>query len=516
MSELGIYFGPKQIDITEVKSRRLANNVSLGVSEITGNELDEKVPAEIKITAAFNDIFRRNKIEAKESVLCLSGRDLIIRTFEIPVLPKEEMQSAINFEAKKYIPFKVEDLISDYQLEMDKVSRTNMVLYMGIKKDTYNKYVSVFNQLNIKLKSIEYAGFSILKYLKLSGVKDSGVIGVICADSQSKDEVNFVVLENGFPLFTRDISLSSGADDLDKIPETDSQVASIDKLKSELKVSLDYYRRKFPTKGIKNLIIICGQDWRFEIENYSAELGLSSKFVDFAKVVGKPVSYSSSFAKSYSAAIFKTGGIKIGLDLIESKSKSEKVVKSPIEVASIFKGFRLDLRFIVAALLICAGTFLYGFFQKNPFEQELELAVGSRVQVPGVPSSSSLESLKSISSKYKKTLENLDNLIKNQLYITETMDIVPRVLPQGLWLTKFSFNSKDGESDLNIEGMSYLGDGDKEFQAVNDFLNSLNSSAVFSKYFKSVNIAFIDRAEFARQQVTKFSIKCKTAVKPRK
>ena len=115
MSSLGIYFGPKVISLVETKGRRLINDIQIPQTTIFEGELEEKVPAEVKligIIALFKEELRKNKIEAKEATLCLSGKDLVVRTFEIPMLPREELKSAINFEVKKYIPFRVEDLIS--------------------------------------------------------------------------------------------------------------------------------------------------------------------------------------------------------------------------------------------------------------------------------------------------------------------------------------------------------------------------------------------------------------------
>ncbi len=103
MSSLGIYFGPKAVDIIETKGKRLANHLKIPLSEVLGGDLEEKVPSEVKIVALFSEALRKSKIESKEAVLSLSARDLIIRTFEMPNLPKEEMVSAIKFEIKKWL-----------------------------------------------------------------------------------------------------------------------------------------------------------------------------------------------------------------------------------------------------------------------------------------------------------------------------------------------------------------------------------------------------------------------------
>ncbi len=511
MSDLGIYFGPKAIDVSEVKGKKLLNSIQLPLSGIAGNELDEKVPTEIKLVASFNDAFRRNKIEAKAAVLCLSGKGLIIRTFEIPVLPKEELRGAINFEAKKYIPFKVEELISDYQVEFDRVSRTNIVLFMGIKKETFDKYFSILNQLNIRINSIEYSGFSTLRVLKLSGIKENGVFSILSFDSQSQDEINFTVLENGFPLFSRDISLSSGPSDLDPISDS-SVLLSMDKLKAEIRVSLDYYHRKFPSKPIKNIFVLANPDWHQELEVFISELGLPSKFIDITRLAGKPIAFSSGFMKSYSVAISKTVSTKVKLDLIESKFRVTKVgVTVGPAFVSLFKKIKIDFRFLIAGLLICAGAFMYGYYQEAPLKLDLNNAISKRIKVSDIKPDSTYAMLSDISSKNSRSLDNLDNLIKKQLYVTDVLNIIPRVLPDGVWLSKFSLGKKDAGAGLNLtlEGMSYLGDSNDEFQAVNKFLTSLKEDGKFSKYFKDVSIVSIDHTRFSGAAVTTFLIACK-------
>ena len=203
MNSLGIYFGPKAISMVETEKKKVKNHNLIPQAAVYNGELDKKVPAEVKtieIIALLKDELRRNKMDAREATICLSGRDLIIRTFQMPVLPRQEMQSAINFEAKKYIPFKIEEVIADFQIKLDRLSHTSLVLYIGIKKETLDRHISILNQLDLKINAVEYSAFSILRCLKLAGLNGRGVVGVLAADLKVEDEINFMVLEDGFPL----------------------------------------------------------------------------------------------------------------------------------------------------------------------------------------------------------------------------------------------------------------------------------------------------------------------------
>lgn len=513
MSILGIYFGPKVVDVVETKGRKLLNHIQIPTSGIAGGDFEEKVPLEVKIVALFNEVLRRNKIESKEAVLSLSGKDLIMRTFEMPNLPKEEMPSAVNFEAKKYIPFKVEELISGYQSLADKRSRINTVLFAGIKKEILNKYSSILNQLNIKTKHIEYCGFSIIRALNLSGAKEAGIIGLLCVDFAQDDEVNFVVLENGFPLFNRDISLSMGA--AEGAENSEAQVsASLDKLKTEMRVSLDYYQRKFPGKSIQKMYILSNPEQQPQVEAFMADFGITAKFIDFARIIGKPVVYSAGFVKSYSSALEGAIPTKIKINLLETRARALKPAAiaggQQLDTWALFKEIKIDYRIIILGILICVSVFGYGVYQSAPFKLKLKDVISKRITVDKVDNTQGLTELEGINLAYKNKLEKLDTLIRKQLYLTETLDVIPRHIPEGVWLVNFTLNNKDRERvELNLEGRAYLKDSDKEFAAVNKFIEALKQDLVFTKYFTDINIVSINQQEEDRVTVTSFSLSCK-------
>jgi Tfp pilus assembly protein PilN len=512
MSILGIYFGPKAVDVVETKGRKLLNHLQIPLSGVSAGDFEEKVPLEIKMVALFNDALRRNKIESKEAVISLSGKDLIVRTFEMPNLPKDEMASAVNFEAKKYIPFKVEELISGYQAEIDRKSRVNTVLFAGIKKETLNKYSSILNQLNIKVKHIEYCGFSIIRALSASGVKEAGVVSVLCVDFAQDDEVNFVVLENGFPLFNRDISLSTGL--AEGAENTGVQLsASLDKLKTEMRVSLDYYQRKFPGKKIQKMYIFTNQDQQPQLEAFMGELGIAVKFVDFARIIGKPIVYSAGFVKSYSSALGSAVSTKVKINLLETKARVLKpvvVTGEQVDTWALFRDIRIDYRMIIAGVLICLSVLGYGIYQAAPFKKKLKEVISSRIKVEKIDGNSSLANLESIDSAYKSKLNKLDALIRKQLYLTETLDVIPRFIPEGVWLVNFSLNNREREKvELILGGRAYLKDSDKEFEAVNKFIEYLKQEPAFTKYFTDISIVSIDQQREDRVTVTSFTLSCK-------
>jgi len=510
MSSLGVYFGYNVISIVETKGRKLINKITIPKSAISGSELEEKVPDEIKIVALLKNELRKNKIDVKEATLCLSGKDLIIRTFEIPVLPANELPAAIGFEVKKYIPFKVEELVYDFQVKLDKISRRNLVLFIGIKKEDLDKYFSIFNQLNIKPGTIEYSAFSILRFIQLTRMLSSGVAGIITIDFEEENEANFTILENGFPLFSRDITLTGRPDEFTSATTIKPEVLS-DKLKTEIRISLDYYDRKFPTKNIENTFFICSENYRSTLDSTIKDIGLTAHFIETSKFIDMSGAFSISLIKGYGCSLYKIIKTPLKIDLLSARTKAKLSKEALAEggISLFLSGIKVSIGSVMLGLLMCLGIFLFNYYRIAPLKRELATIVSLRPKVVTINPETRYSELENIRLEYKKKIEELNTLLKGRLYLADYLYIIPKILPDGLWLSNFNMKKSEDTIELKIDGSVNLGDSNKELAAVNAFVAKLKETPIFANFFKEINIVYIERSQFGDATVTTFSISCR-------
>jgi len=508
MNSLGIYFGIKDIILVETSGKKIVNNIRLPHPNLAMAELEEKVPADIKLMAMLKDAFRTNRISAEEAFFCLSGQDLVIRTFEIPLLPQSELRGAVSFEAKKYIPFKIEELDYDFQVLFNKKDKTSLVLFVGIKKEILANYVSIAKQLNLKVGMLEYSAFSILRFLKLAGLSDAGVMATLCFDLNNEDEANFTVFENGFSLFSRDFVFTGEPGGFEQTVETDS-AQKREKLKNEIKVSLDYYNRKFPEKVIKNIFVLSDKESQADLGSLFAESSIAFKIVETKKVLGKGVEFSTAVAKSFAASLSKIAPLKIKINLIGARLKAARVVAQVGKPFALLEGLKVDFKFIILGIFVCVAVFGYGLVRIRPMQGELIEIKSKRVKISSIAANDSLDALSALGSKYKKKIRTLDDLVKNQMYATYPLDAIPRALPGGVWLGNFSFNqNRNGVLELLLNGQAYLENSDKELELVDAFLQNLKSDPVFSKYFKEMSIKSVEQKTEQGKNVVMFTITC--------
>jgi hypothetical protein len=285
----------------------------------------------------------------------------------------------------------------------------------------------------------------------------------------------------------------------------------LEKLKTELRISLDYYHRKFPTKKIDRVFFISSKDGRQDIEAFGKEIGLGIEFIDLDKYVGKPLlPFSLTFFKGYSASLAKTINTAIKIDLLAAKTKVAKKAVAPAKaMVSFLESLRLKPAIVILSLLISIGAFAFGMLQKFPLEKDIRQIKAARPKVTSVNPDDSYEELLRIDSQYRAKIKNLHDLIKKQLYLTEPLNIIPTLLPKDIWLSGFSFNKEKAKVELTLEGLAYVGDSAREFELVNSFASSLRENEVFNKYFKDIGVASLETGQVENEAMTHFLISCR-------
>jgi Tfp pilus assembly PilM family ATPase len=216
------------------------------------------------------------------------------------------------------------------------------VLFAGLRKEALAKYVSAMRQLGLVISSIEYSAFSVLRLAKLAGVGGKGIVGFVSVGlPEEEDEINFTVLENDFPLFSRDMSLGGTSAEQGQSQE---EGMFLEKMKTELRVSLDFYNRKFAGKNITKIFFISSSELRYDLESFIKEMGVTAQFIDAVKYIGSPVPFTLSLVKSYGCSL--SGAVKLGLNLDLLTARAEQVKPKQPEVAfdaiSFFGNIRID------------------------------------------------------------------------------------------------------------------------------------------------------------------------------
>jgi type IV pilus assembly protein PilM len=113
-------------------------------------------PAVNNIAVAIAAIIAETGINTKKVVFSLPDFATFFTTFELPPMSKKEIANAIGFEARKYIPLPLSELVLDWQLmNKESLKENNKVLVMAVPKIIVEQYKTIAEQAGLELTALE-------------------------------------------------------------------------------------------------------------------------------------------------------------------------------------------------------------------------------------------------------------------------------------------------------------------------------------------------------------------------
>jgi type IV pilus assembly protein PilM len=499
---VGITFSSKGVVIVEQGGGKSKNYLSLPYpsfdtepSGISSDDIFEVFKdKEMELLAFLQKAIRDSRLDTKDVVVALPPKDLIIRFFEMPNIPRSEVAAGINFEMKKYIPFKIEELAYDFQYRIKQKVGIIEVILCGMRQAPLEKYVNLFNQLDLNPIAFEPALFSLFRLLVIKNKLSSQSSYLVL--EFDKQEANILITEKNFPYFTRDIKLTSN---LEASKSQEDFDAALFRLINEVRVSLDYYKRQFMKKDVDEMIIISNKNSSAWIDHFSKELGLKVTFIDFEdllKVENVDKDMLSDFSKALGAALRIERPSLVTLNLAKEKEKGLKTSLA-MRVAAGQNLEQLVLNFLkdskpalikggVIGLLTIVLGYGIGFSKLFPLQKDFAAAT---VQQPPLLSGLDVSSLESAQASETILMDKqrvLKGLIDGYRPLYRKLGILPKLFPAGVWLNTFSYDLEAGQ--LLLSCSSYDKEEKVRSENMNKFIENLKKDADFIKDFSFVEL----------------------------
>ncbi|MFH1201945.1 MAG: pilus assembly protein PilM [Candidatus Omnitrophota bacterium] len=506
-NQVGIYLSQGSIELIEAQAKQLARYYSLALPAKQEQAVDFSQDDKLKMVVGLNKSIREALIETKDVILSIAAEKLVIRYFQIPVMPKAELDSTVNFEARRYIPFNIEELAFDYQ--SINLNKNLGILFVAIKRDFLDFIVSVFTEAKLNLLAIEPASFSLLRVLKLS--RHIGKNNLVIVDFNPNEGGDITILEAGFPRFNRDIKFLPGLP-LEMDEKLDSTSA---KLITEIRLSLEFYFRRQPyQKFIEKLILVTQEDSSELKDSLSRELGFPIVIVRPAELlinIKEPMGLG--LVKAYGASLRNKISLPFSIDLLKNiavKTYKPKAifpkVAIKIDLLSLLKP-----ELIRTLIICCLGVVLVYLFglQKIILEKKNLESLRQKDKRAGYFSGLSSKDLKIMQENYEKKLSALETLAGRRIYLTKKLNTLASVLPDGCWLKDISFQKSPNSIGLVVRGSVYHEDETKEFGTVNQLLSRLKNDASFLEGFTEISLSRVNKNKAAKWIVTDFEISCR-------
>ncbi|TAN59416.1 hypothetical protein EPN16_07190 [bacterium] len=511
---LGIYFGKDTLSLAEVEGKRITAQVSLPLEQ--GVTADAAVD-EVKLAAVLGGALRERRIGARKAFLGLSHRNQFIRGFQMLLLKQAEMNSGVLFEVRKYIPFKTEDLVFDYQRRVNKKTAKMDILFVAATRSSLDGYLSVLGQAGLKASAVEPASFALLRVLSLTQQLDHGLSFALV--SLKGADAELTIVDKGFPCFSRDITLPQvkEAGDTNSIDEPQSVRG---RLSSEIRVSLDYFRRQFSGNPVDRVLFLSKDFSRQEelVLGLSEDLGLPVERVALEKDSQTQSAKDLDMLKAYALALKGTVKLNLTVDLAKKKLLQpviEDVPKdarrqlalniSAINIGQVIKWpLVVALGLAIAAFALPQSRLYQAGARLSQMRQELEGSLLAKFK--GLD----FESWKSSRTDYQGKIETIEKLVKSRFAFTPSLNVLPGALMEGLWLENISMAVREGRTSILIKGTAYLGERGAEVDSVNTLYKALKGNKDFMRGLRNLELKSLNEGQAysgeSQYTVTQFEI----------
>lgn len=461
-----------------------------------GAELSkEAVPIPVtgeEVVAALSTLLKNVSLPSSQIYVAAASESVIIRYFQMPMIPIHERKMAVSYEAKKYLPFKVEDLITDSHVVTHRSDPALMrVMFFGIKKNVSMTYQLLLRTVGLTPLCLEPPPIALMRLMRQSGQSFTAQACAILCIEQSNATISIV------------------KDDLLYLSRNVTSADLMETLLSETRVSIDYYRRRFLGEpAIQKMIVFGLGITKTQVDELSSALELPVEIGEPFKRIGAGKNASAGFA------------VATGLALRGLEKKPGQPNLLPLE-------FRRESGNFLKPLLIPSAV-AFGFLciassasllDLNTYRQQVTGIQQQQVFPAGLTPGIDLQELLHFRLGKQQQIQFLKELSHFPEKQSELLGEMANLLPPEAWLEQISLidtlKTESSGSPLEVKhrravlfrGGAYANNRDQELQRINDFLSELKKSPRFSSCFTEFNLDSVERNRFYEElEVTEFSL----------
>ena len=460
--------------------------------------------ARVDLLEALHKVLTTNNFYSTQVCLSLSGHDAYIRFVKVPAIVTDEkkIRQIIEFEAKSAIPYDMSEVVWDSQLlkSADDSGEIEAMLVI-VKGDEIEEITSLIESAGKQVQFVEVSPTACYNAARLNGVGDTDCelilnIGDRCSSLLFVDSGRLFVriIPIAGHAITLQISKEFGisykeAEEMKRrhgfvalggaYEEPDSEVAAtvskivrnvMTRLHGEISRSINVYRSQQKGRKPEKLYLSGG----------CSVMGYTPRF--FSEKLKMPVEYLNPFKnialgpdveKEKLADIAHMFSEPIGLAL-------RNMTSCPVEISLMPHSLQKSIEFkaktpffyaSAATLLLCL---LVTFFSLS--KQAVMANAKKEIAVEQLKKTESkVKLLRSAESDFRGVKSSYDeavNLLNERIRWPELINEVQAILPNDVWITKFSLSRSTGAKvQRSEEGGLFGGMSEKPAQVAQDYVS---------------------------------------------
>ncbi len=216
--------GIKVVELTsqQGKPRLLTYGYTEQPINVVRSDSKETMSQAVRIV---KEIFKKAKVNSNRIIAALPSFTVFSAIINLPAMSRKELVSAVRWEAKKFVPMPIDEMILDWKVLDDdgsgdkdgrskpfdnksddsqpteKKSKNLNILLTAAPRNLVQRYLNIFKELNVKLVGLETEAFALER--SLIGHDKSAIMVVDIGGLNT----NVTVIRDSVPLLNRSIDV---------------------------------------------------------------------------------------------------------------------------------------------------------------------------------------------------------------------------------------------------------------------------------------------------------------------
>ncbi len=294
-SVVGVDIGTAFIKIAQVSHGAQSNLDTYGiVNAAVSFDAHAGQVTLLKAADVLKRLLAEAEVSAKNCIVSLPNNAVFTSVIDMQQLSDDQMESAIMFEAKKYVPLPLTEVILSWSVVTKNSDQGRQkILLIAVPKQVQQSYVQLFSMTGLELSIIEIEALALIRSLSSAATKNSVIIDIGARNT------GLNVVMDGVLQLTRNLSIGGatitdtiaktlnvsvpraeqfkkdfGLSNADFIPETIKPVMGT--IKNEVKQLVSIYAAR--SVPVQKLILTGGGASLPGIVEYFGDLGIPVEF----------------------------------------------------------------------------------------------------------------------------------------------------------------------------------------------------------------------------------------------
>ena len=485
---IGLYVGARSLDLVQVGGTFRAPHLITAEHLDLDQPLTDNPEAIAALVEPLQRLLRQAHLAAPDAQIGISADTAIIRYFQMPTVPPQDRVSAARFEAKKYHPFKLQELNADAHLVILPNDPSVMrVMFYAAKKEMIAAYVRTLQLAGVTPHSIETNLSSLMRAVRRTHQLPARHTAVLI--SVDHDAANIAIVQQDLVYLARNVTVLPGAAE-----NAPSDIYSA--LLNDAVVSVDYYRRRFPNEPPVTKVFINGESapdaWLHEL---STALELPVEPLDVSRMLtnGRRLVGNAAVALGLALRGLERGRHAVNLLPQELQPKPRDAMRT------------LAVESAVAAVVL---VLVYQLSAQPVRRIALQAAALQQPRAAGgLATNLTPDQLQHRQRELTAEAALVRDAVAPGTTVAAVLGTLASRIPDAIWLQRLAYQgvtAPGGARTLALDGSVYHPNTATAFETINRYAEALNRDAALRQLFGTLSLTTVQRSTAQANDVTDF------------